>query len=70
MRAYPEVYRDDVVETQGKLFDYVAQSFPYKSTEDFIATYMTSTTRKSIDEAKAYVNTMDENELWHFFSLT
>ena len=49
MRAYPEVYRDDVVESQGKLFDYVAQSFPNKSTEDFIATYMTSKTRKSID---------------------
>ena len=51
MRAYPEVYRDDVVETQGKLFDYVAQSFPGKSTEDFITVYMASKTRKSIDEA-------------------
>ena len=68
MRAYPEVYRDDVVETQGKLFDYVAQSFPYKSTEDFIATYMTSTTRKSIDEAKAYVNPMQAKERWKEFS--
>ena len=64
MRAYPEVYRDDVVENQGKLFDYVAQSFPNKSTEDFIATYMTSKTRKSIAEAKAYVNTMNAEELW------
>lgn len=70
MRAYPEVYRDDVVETQGKLFDYVAQSFPGKSTEDFIAMYMTSTTRKSIDEAKAYVNTMDAKELWKYFTET
>ena len=70
MRAYPEVYRDDVVENQGKLFDYVAQSFPNKSTEDFIATYMTSKTRKSIDEAKAYVNTMDAKELWKYFTET
>ena len=70
MRAYPEVYRDDVVETQGKLFDYVAQSFPGKSTEDFIAMYMTSKTRKSIDEAKAYVNTMDAKELWKYFTET
>ena len=46
MRAYPEVYRDDVVETQGKLFDYVAQSFPNKSTEDFITVYMAD--RKSV----------------------
>ena len=70
MRAYPEVYRDDVVETQGKLFDCVAQSFPNKSTEDFITVYMASKTRKSIDEAKAYVNTMDAKELWKYFTET
>ena len=62
MRAYPEAYLSDVVENQGKLFDFVAQTFP-----DFINAYMTSKTRKSIDEAKAYVNTMDANELWTYF---
>ena len=55
---------------QGKLFDYVAQSFPNKSTEDFITVYMASKTRKSIDEAKAYVNTMDAKELWKYFTET
>ena len=59
MRAYSDVYLDDVVENQGKLFDFVAQTFPDKDTKDFINTYMASKTRKSIDEAKAYVNTMD-----------
>ena len=59
MRAYAEAYLSDVVENQGKLFDFVAQSFPDKNTEDFINTYMESKTRKSIDEAQAYVNTMD-----------
>lgn len=29
---------------------------------------MASKTRKSIDEAKAYVNTMDAKELWRYFS--
>ena len=24
MHAYPECYRDEIVETQGKLFEYVA----------------------------------------------
>lgn len=67
MRAYPEAYLSDVVENQGKLFDFVAQTFPDKDTEDFINAYMTSKTRKSIDEAKAYVNTMDANELWTYF---
>lgn len=68
MQAYSEAYLDDVVESQGKLFDLVAQTFPDKDTIDFIKTYMASKTRKCIDEAKAYVNTMDAKELWKYFS--
>lgn len=67
MRAYAEAYLNDVVESQGKLFDFVAQSFPDKDTEDFINTYMASKTRKSIDESQAYVNTMSAKELWAYF---
>lgn len=70
MRAYSDAYLNDVVENQGKLFDFVAHSFPGTDTEDFINTYMTSRTRKSIDEAKAYVNTMDAKELWAYFTKT
>lgn len=32
MRAYSDVYLGDVVENQGKLFDFVAQSYPDKDT--------------------------------------
>lgn len=67
MRAYAQDYLNDVVENQGKLFDYVAQSYPDMDTQDFIKTYMASKTRKSIDEAKAYVNTMSAKELWEYF---
>ena len=70
MRAYSEEYLNDVVENQGKLYDFVAQTFPNMDIEDFINTYMISKTRKSIDEAKAYVNTMDAKELWKYFSDT
>lgn len=70
MKAYSDAYLDDVVENQGKLFDFVAQTFPDKNTEDFIETYMSSRTRKCIDEAKAYVNTMDARELWKYFTET
>ena len=70
MPAYPEDYLNDVVENQGKLFDFVAQNFPDKDTEDFIKIYMNSKTRKSIDEAKAYVNTMSAEELWDYFIKT
>lgn len=70
MRAYAEEYLTDVVENQGKLFDLVVQEYPDMDTEDFINVYMTSKTRKSIDEAKAYVNTMSAKELWTYFSET
>ncbi|MDD7686372.1 MAG: hypothetical protein PT944_00430 [Actinomycetaceae bacterium] len=70
MRAYSNDYLNDVVENQGKLFDFVAQNFSDKDTEDFIKTYMQSKTRKSIDEAKAYVNTMSAKELWSYFTET
>ena len=70
MRAYSDAYLNDVVETQGKLFDLVAHSYPDMDTEDFITTYMVSRTRKSIDAAQAYVNTMDANRLWEYFSET
>ena len=70
MAAYSDVYLRDVVENQGKLFDYVAQNFQDKDTEDFIKTYMKSKTRKSIDDAQAYVNTMDAEELWKYFCET
>ena len=70
MPAYPEEYLRDVVESQGKLFDLVSQNYPGKDTVDFINAYMTSKTRKSIDEAQAYVNTMSAPELWDYFRKT
>jgi hypothetical protein len=70
MQAYSKSYLEDVVENQGKLFDYFSQNFPDKDTEDFIGAYMKSKTRKNIDEAKAYVNTMNAKELWSYFTKT
>ncbi len=67
MGAYSEAYLGDVVENQGKLFDFVAQSYPDSDTEDFINTYMKSKTRKSIDNAMAYVNTMDAKNCGNTF---
>lgn len=70
MKAYDKEYLNDIVENQGKLFDFVAQNFIDKDTEDFIIAYMNSKTRKSIDEAKAYVSTMDAKELLNYFLST
>lgn len=70
VRAYSDAYLSDVVETQGKLFDLVAHTYPNMDTEDFITTYMASKTRKCIDEAKVYVNTMDAPRLLEYFTET
>lgn len=68
MRAYAEEYLVDVVDNQGKLFDFFAYSYPDCSTKDFITSYMSSSTRKAIDEGQVYVNTMDYKTLWEYFS--
>lgn len=70
VREYPEAYLNEVVENQGKLFDFVSYNYPKKDTSDFINAYMASKTRKSIDEAQAYVNTMNAAELWDYFCKT
>lgn len=68
MKAFPKEYLNDIVENQGKLFDLISQNYPDMDTEDFITSYMKSKTRKSIDEAQAYVCTMSADELWIYFS--
>lgn len=67
MRVYAKAYLDEVVETQGKLFDYIANTYPEMDTEDFISSYMTSKTREYIDKGQAYVCTMDVEDLWQYF---
>ncbi len=67
MYAYSVSYLDEVVENQGRLFDYVAYTYPDKSTEDFILNYMKSKTRKYMDEGQAYVLTMDYLDLLEYY---
>ncbi|MGN0140837.1 MAG: hypothetical protein ACI4AD_01315 [Roseburia sp.] len=70
MAAYSKAYLDEVTENQGKLFDYVASNYPDMDTEDFIYSYMKSNTRKYVDEAQAFVCTMDAKDLWEYFRKT
>ena len=64
---YPKVYLDEVVETQGELFDAFAMRHPDCSTDDFITAYMNSRTRSEIDQGQAYVSTMDADSLMRRF---
>lgn len=70
MQAYSKAYLDEVIETQGKLFDHVAMNYPEADTKDFIQAYMKSKTRQYIDEGQAFVCTMDANTLWEYFQQT
>lgn len=70
MQAYSKAYLDEVVENQGKLFDYVAINYSDMDTEDFICSYMRSKTRRYVDEAQAFVCTMDAKGLWEYFQQT
>lgn len=67
MGAYSKAYLDEIIENQGKLFDYVAVTYPDMDTEDFIYAYMRSRTRKYVDDAQAFVCTMDARSLWEYF---
>ena len=67
MGAYSKAYLDEIIENQGKLFDYVAVTYPDMDTEDFICSYMKSSTRKYVDETQAFVCTMDVQTLWEYF---
>ncbi len=70
MIPYPKSYLEDVIEAQGKLFDFISYSFPDKDTDAFITAYMKSHLRKSIDEGQAYVCTMSAVELWDYYKNT
>ena len=58
---------DDVVETQGRLFDEVTSFSPGIDVASFIDAYMRSKTRAAIDAGQAYVSTMSAEELWGYF---
>ncbi len=70
MARYAEVYLQDVVINQGRLFDLAAQNYPDCDTEEFIHAYMKSKTRQSIDQGQAYVLTMSARDLWDHFRQT
>ena len=66
MTAYPECYVDEIVETQGKLFELVADSSDIDF-DDFVEIYMTSKTRTYLDRADAYLSNLLAKELYDYF---
>ena len=67
MEVFSKAYLDEVVENQGKLFEYAQDHCPGIDMVDFINQYMNSRTRSLIDEGEAYVSTMDAESLFYYF---
>lgn len=61
--AYDISYRDEIVETQGRLFGRLARENPDCDGEDFITAYMKSDLRARIDHAEARPANMTVQEL-------
>ena len=49
MDVFSKSYLEEVVENQGKLFEYAQDHYPEMDIEDFIKSYMESRTRALID---------------------
>lgn len=65
--AYPIAYRDEIVETQGKLFGRFQREHPNADGEDFVSAYMRGETRARIDGAAAVLANMTAAELQDVF---
>ena len=50
MDVFSEAYLEEVIENQGKLFEYAEEHCPSIDVADFIEAYMKSRTRALIDE--------------------
>ena len=67
MEVFSKSYLEEVVENQGRLFEYAEEHCPGIDVADFIGAYMKSHTRAMIDEGQAYVCTMDAETLYNYF---
>ena len=67
MEVFSKSYLEEVVENQGKLFEYAEEHCPGIDVADFIESYMKSYTRAMVDEGQAYVCTMDAETLYNYF---
>ena len=67
MEVFSKSYLEEVIENQGKLFEYAEEHYPGIDVADFIESYMKSYTRTMVDEGQAYVCTMDAETLYNYF---
>lgn len=67
---YDSSYLQDVVETQGALFERLQDDAPNIDGIDFIRSYMKSATRAHLDRGDAYLATMDARDLMSYYVAT
>ncbi len=65
--AYPIAYRNEIAETQGRLFARLARENPTADGENFISSYLASELRGRIDFADAIPANMTDSEIKQYF---
>jgi len=64
---YDPSYLQQVVETQGALFERLQDEAPHLDGIDFVRNYMTSETRAYLDKGDAYLATMSSRDLMSYY---
>lgn len=67
MHAYNEIYLDEIVETQGQLFENIIDLVPQIDVEYFVEQYLKSKTRFFLDKGNPFVATKNYIDLYTYF---
>lgn len=67
---YSESYVDEIVETQGRLFERLQDDWPTRDGFAFVKAYMASSTRAALDQGDAYLANLDSAALKEYFVST
>lgn len=70
MYAYNEIYLDEIVETQGELFEKVIDLIPQIDVEHFVEQYLRSKTRFFLDKGNPFIATKNYIDLYAYFVQT
>ena len=67
MEVFSKAYLEEVIENQGKLFEYAQGHCPGMDIVDFINKYMKSLTRFLVVVGQSSVSTVDAERLFDYF---
>jgi len=67
MHPYNPIYLDEIVETQGEMFERLQDDHPEADGADFMRAYMSGSTRAALDRGDVYLATLGPELLMRYF---